>query len=604
MVTLYRKYRPTNFKEVVSQNHVKITIENQIKTNSIGHAYLFCGPRAVGKTTISRVLAKSLNCTERQSDSSEPCNQCHTCKEISNNAGLDIIEIDAASHTGVDNVRENIINMAHVSPSNYKYKVFIIDEVHMLSISAFNALLKIMEEPPSYIIFILCTTETHKVPQTIISRCQRFNFKKISVSDITDKLLYITKKEDIKVSKPILESIARQSGGHMRDAESLLSQVIAVSGKEVTQEEADLVIPRSSINEVIQLIQLLSEKNTIDSIQLINRNMDDGIDLKIFINETIETLRKIALTKTSPILAEKLGIELGETLEKQVNSISNSLNLEFILRAINEFKTANQELDNYPIPQMSLELAVIILTQSQSTTPQIQPAAQPNTQNQTPIIQQNQPTPIETPTLPPTPQVTEQNTSTPTNTENPPINDTKTDTQPATQPAPTPTTSNPINLAQIESRWSEILKTLQNTSPSISFVLRACQPHSIVNNQLTLAFKYKFHKDQADKPESSLIIVEALKNTFNAEFTLECILETEATPPQTPPTESISPQTPTPEPTPPQTPQEAKPEPQKTPQEPTPSENTPNNPPEGNQDTTDAKMVNDILNTFGGKIVG
>ena len=187
MSTLYRKYRPQTFGEVVNQNHVKITLQNEIQAGKIAHAYLFCGPRAVGKTTIARVFAKAVNCTNRKEGDFEPCNKCDNCQSIFDGRNLDVIEIDAASHTGVDNVRENIIASARVAPSNYKYKVFIIDEIHMLSASAFNALLKTMEEPPAHAIFILCTTEVHKVPTTIISRCQRFDFKRIGVSEITKK---------------------------------------------------------------------------------------------------------------------------------------------------------------------------------------------------------------------------------------------------------------------------------------------------------------------------------------------------------------------------------------------------------------------------------
>ena len=254
MATLYRKYRPQNFKEVVGQNHIKITLENEIKTGKTAHAYLFCGPRGVGKTTMARVIVKTINCLNRKDSDSDPCNECEICKDITAGRSLDIIEIDAASHTGVDNVRENIIANARAVPSRCKYKVFIIDEAHMLSISAFNALLKIIEEPPVYVMFILCTTEAHKIPVTIISRCQRFDFKRISVNDLVKKLNYIIKKEDIKVDKSVLEMIARQSGGHMRDAESLLGQIVAIGGKEITQEEADLVIPRNDLNEVINFV--------------------------------------------------------------------------------------------------------------------------------------------------------------------------------------------------------------------------------------------------------------------------------------------------------------------------------------------------------------
>mgnify|MGYP001294610995 CR=1 FL=1 len=189
--TLYRKYRPQKFSDLVGQNHIKITLQNEIKTNKLAHAFIFAGPRGVGKTTTARILAKAINCQDNEKDQTEPCNSCSACQEITGSRALDVVEIDAASHTGVDNVRENIITTAKLSPARLKYRVFIIDEVHMLSISAFNALLKILEEPPKNVIFILATTEIHKVPVTIISRCQRFDFKRVSAKEIVNLLATI-----------------------------------------------------------------------------------------------------------------------------------------------------------------------------------------------------------------------------------------------------------------------------------------------------------------------------------------------------------------------------------------------------------------------------
>jgi DNA polymerase III subunit gamma/tau len=217
-------------------------------------------PRAVGKTTFARLLAKAVNCLNRKDGEFEPCDKCDSCQDIILNRSMDIVEIDAASNTGVDNVRENVIASARISPSKSKYKIFIIDEVHMLSISAFNALLKVLEEPPARVIFILCTTETHKVPATIISRCERFDFKRIGLSDIVKKMTHIVKEEKIKVDKEILEAIARHSEGHMRDAESLLGQLVAISGNEITREQADLIIPRSDVGENCPFNRIFSKK--------------------------------------------------------------------------------------------------------------------------------------------------------------------------------------------------------------------------------------------------------------------------------------------------------------------------------------------------------
>ena len=226
--TLYRKYRPQTFKEVVGQNHIKTTIQSELESGKIAHAYLFSGPRGLGKTTMARLFAKAVNCLNRKEGESEPCNVCDACKEVIEAKSLDVIEIDAASHTGVDNVRENIINNSRFTPTSRKYKVFIIDEVHMLSTAAFNALLKTLEEPPAHAIFILATTEIHKVPQTIISRCQHFDFRKVSENDIFKRLSLIVTQEGKSVDKSVLESIAYYAEGCIRDAESLLGQILSL----------------------------------------------------------------------------------------------------------------------------------------------------------------------------------------------------------------------------------------------------------------------------------------------------------------------------------------------------------------------------------------
>ena len=287
--TLYRKYRPQTYAEVVNQNHVKVTIVNQIEQDRVGHAYLFAGPRAVGKTTLARLLAKAVNCEKREKGKHEPCNKCASCKEINEGSSLDIMEIDAASHTGVDNVRETIIASSRIAPSKRQNRVFIIDEVHMLSVSAFNALLKTLEEPPTNVIFILATTEIYKVPSTIISRCQRFDFRKISLGEIADKLREIVKKEKREIDDEVIVSIARQSGGHMRDAESMLGQVFSL-GKKVDSELASLVIPKSDFNAVAEYVTALARKETATAIQQVNNMVKQGVDLTQFCTDLLEFL--------------------------------------------------------------------------------------------------------------------------------------------------------------------------------------------------------------------------------------------------------------------------------------------------------------------------
>lgn len=244
---LYRKFRPTDFNDVKGQDHIVTTLKNQIKADRIGHAYLFCGTRGTGKTTIAKVLAKTVNC-EHPIDGN-PCNDCAMCNAINNQTSMNVIEIDAASNNGVDNIRE-IVEEVRYSPTEGRFKVYIIDEVHMLSAGAFNALLKTLEEPPSYVIFILATTEAHKIPITILSRCQRYDFKRITIETITDRLKELAEKEQVDAEEKALRYVARMGDGSMRDALSLLDQCIAFYfGEKLTYDKVLEVLGAVDVEE-------------------------------------------------------------------------------------------------------------------------------------------------------------------------------------------------------------------------------------------------------------------------------------------------------------------------------------------------------------------
>jgi len=495
MATLYRKYRPQKFSEVFGQNHIKMTLEHEIDSGKIAHAYLFCGPRGNGKTTMARILAKAVNCTNRKQGEHEPCNICDSCKDITIGRSMDIIEIDAASHTGVDNVRENIIAAARVAPSRSKYKVFIIDEVHMLSTSAFNALLKNIEEPPEYVIFILCTTEVHKVPTTIISRCQRFDFKKANVSDIIKKLQFVTKEEGVKVDRKILEAIARQSEGHVRDAESLLGQVIAIGGKEITEEEANLVIPRSDLGEAIKLIDCLGKKDAGSAIALINKLVDEGVDLKSFLSDLIELLRKIMLTKVNPSLSEKLGLELGEDLELKINEVSQNISLNQSVAFIEKFLEARNELKGSFIIQLPIEVAIAELCIVPAKP--IMPAGSQSFQNP-PVVSSGGYRPI--------------STNYPTNNA-------------AVKKEDMPTGAVNISKESVLAKWNEVLAVVKKYNHSLSFILRACQPREINGNKLLLAFKYKFHKDRIGENSIRILVEKVLLEVYGQPIMVEALID-------------------------------------------------------------------------------
>ncbi|MFA6171905.1 MAG: DNA polymerase III subunit gamma/tau [Patescibacteria group bacterium] len=488
MTTLYRKHRPNNFSEVVNQNHVKLTLTHEIASGKIAQAYLFCGPRGIGKTTLARVFAKAINCETRKEGKFEPCNKCPSCDEINEFRSFDIAEIDAASHTGVDNVRENIIASSRVAPSRLKYKVFIIDEVHMLSTSSFNALLKTIEEPPPHIVFILCTTEIHKVPTTIISRCQRFDLKKISVPDIVRKLQYIAKAEDLKISDNILEEIARRSEGHMRDAESLLGQLLAVGGKEITEEEAGLVIPRSDINEIISLVAFLNKRDSVGAIRLINRLAEEGVELKNFAANLIEILRRLMLAKINPALVENLSLELGEQVEIELTAAGKDLAIERIIFMIEELVLARNEIKNSFITQLPLELAVVRIGLYSGAKDSPAPAS-PSFSNRTDAYPSPKP-------------------------------------QDAARGAgPRPSAPSAIAIDKVMEKWNEVLARVKKYNHSLSFVLKVCEPRSVSENSLCLAFKYKFHKDRIDNPSIKSIVEKTLKEVYNLPLRVEVIID-------------------------------------------------------------------------------
>ena len=288
-MALYRKFRPTRFSEVKGQDHIVKTLENQMRTGRIGHAYLFCGTRGTGKTTVAKILAKAVNC-EHPVDG-EPCGECEVCKAIAEGSSMNVIEIDAASNNGVDNIRE-IKEQVQYSPATGKYKVYIIDEVHMLSIGAFNALLKTLEEPPEYVIFILATTEVHKIPITILSRCQRYDFHRITAATIKKQLSDLMEQEHVDTEDKALEYVARMADGSMRDALSLLDQCAGMSGGEITLEKAQQVLGAAGSDQVERMAQSIADRQVRQTLAQLQQIYDNGADLSVFVREMIDYYRE------------------------------------------------------------------------------------------------------------------------------------------------------------------------------------------------------------------------------------------------------------------------------------------------------------------------
>ena len=361
-MALYRKWRPDEFEEVKGQEHVVTTLKNQITHDRVGHAYLFCGTRGTGKTTVAKLFAKAVNCEHPLEDGS-PCNECATCKAIQAGGSLNVIEIDAASNNGVDNIRD-IREEVQYSPAEGKYKVYIIDEVHMLSIGAFNALLKTLEEPPSYVIFILATTEAHKIPITILSRCQRYDFRRISLETIYERLMELLGREGIEAEEKAVRYVAKAADGSMRDALSLLDQCIAFYlGQKLTYDKVLEVLGAVDIDVFNRLIVEIAKGQTMEALAIIEEIIWQGRELSQFVTDYTWYMRNLMMVKVSDEVNDQLDISAENlAIMKQT---AQELELNTLMRYIRVFSELSNQIRYATQKRVSLELAIIKLTTPQ-----------------------------------------------------------------------------------------------------------------------------------------------------------------------------------------------------------------------------------------------
>ena len=509
----YRKWRPQTLAEVVGQEHVTRTLLNALASKRVSHAYLFCGPRGTGKTSTGRILAKAINCIKPTTGGlGEPCNECAMCKAISEGRALDVIEIDAASHTGVDDVRDLIERVAY-STAAAKYKVYIIDEVHMLSNSASNALLKTLEEPPPHVIFILATTETHKVLPTIISRCQRFDFHRLSQKDTEEKLSRITQAENITISPEALRLVAKSARGGLRDAENLLEQIYTYYGSDVSLAQVREMLGMVGDERARELVKHILQKDIGAGLKSISRAVEDGIDIRQISREVVSYLRELLLLIS--------GVDKDSSLTKEelseLKSLSSTTPVEQIVRAIKLFGSIDNTPDNSST--LPLELALVDAC--------IEPAVNKPTTNATHSKQSTTTTthPKHTTTQAPPPSAPpiHPSASYPTSTTE--------SRQSAEQVKISALENAGSPLEQLTANWGLIMQQVPDAirrSAAVAMLRSAgIKPVAIESDTVVLSFKYSYHRDKIEELENKKIVAGIISQFIGKPCQIKCIYEPE-----------------------------------------------------------------------------
>ena len=481
-IALYRKYRPHNFDNFIGQEPIKTTLLNAIKTDRVSHAYLLAGPRGTGKTSVARLLAKALNC-ENLKDGYEPCDKCGFCLDINDGRLIDLIEIDAASNRGIDEVRD-LKEKIQFSPTRSKYKIYIIDEAHMMTKEAFNALLKTLEEPPSHTYFILATTEIHKIPETIISRCQRFDFKRISDKGVVERLKFIAKAENLKVEDKVFEAIAKYVNGGLRDAIGILEQL--VTSGEVKYESVKDVLGLSDHDMVEDFYQNLINDDTNSALSIIHILYDQGSDLKQFNHELICCLRDKLL--------EKVNNNDNETVGR-------------IIEMINVFQTTQEKLSVCPIPQLPLEMAIIQIA-GDVVIPDSTPALRPSVKSSMHPVRQVDPRATAAIEADEIAKATV-HVATPVHVAAPtvpkiPIAETK---------SASPDAELGFTIEEIKRNWPRVTERIKK--PALRMSLKNSVPTSLNDSNLVLTFNTVFHKDKIMEHDNRVELETVFASVFN-----------------------------------------------------------------------------------------
>ena len=499
----YRKWRPQSLAQVVGQEAVTQTLRQAVSLGRVAHAYLFCGPRGTGKTSTARILAKAVNCLAPRDG--EPDNECDRCLAVNEGRALDLIEIDAASNRGIDDIR-SLSEKIHFVPSEARHKVYIIDEVHMLTEPAFNALLKTLEEPPAHAILVLATTEVHKVPLTIISRCQRFDFRRISLERIVDRLAGLCRDEDVEASADALTLIARSSSGSLRDAENLLEQVVVSYGSPMTETHVRDMLGLSGEEVSLELVAHLINKAVPDGLTLINDVAARGEDLRQLHRGTVELLRGVLLMNTNA------GTLMGypDDTAARLKGLADSTSLEHLLHVLKTFAGVDLRRDSSsPLP---LELA---LAESCIGPPEVAPVQQRPAPRAEP---RSQPRPVAART----PAPVQPAPARPASVE-------RASLRPSPR-APDPQVLSSEPGARLESQWDGIVRSLRHTGKrfKVGALLKGCSRRHVADNRVTLEFPYVSHverfQQELDDPETRGALAKVLADAMDGPYEVEVVL--------------------------------------------------------------------------------
>jgi len=498
----YRKWRPQTLAEVVGQEPVTKTLLNALSSERVSHAYLFCGPRGTGKTSTGRILAKAVNCLTN--GKGEPCNTCHICQAITEGRALDVIEIDAASNRGIDDIRD-LREKVNYAPNQARYKVYIIDEVHMLTKEASNALLKTLEEPPPHVIFVLATTEAHKILPTILSRCQRFDFRRISQADVVAKLARICSAEGIHIELKGLQLIAKATTGSLRDAENMLEQLTAYYGSEIELGQVQAILGITGDCRTRELVKYIVNNDVSAGMATLNSVNSDGLDLRQFNRELVEYLRGLLLVKTGS--SDVLDITAEDLTE--LKDLAAKVSLTQILKAVKLFGQLELGFDNYSTLPLELALVDCVLTSGEKKEDTIS-----QTEDEF-----RQPPKAVTPSI----------TSSPP--QQPVI-----EPEPASVPQPPPVENAPVVSPELASEterlrlnWRRIIEEapadIKRTNAIALLRSAGVQPVAIEGDTVVLAFRYNIHRENMEKPENEQVARKIVSSFLGRPCQVRCVYE-------------------------------------------------------------------------------